>query len=171
MSFNTTWGIFSPKKIDAGTEVLLEQIDLPDNATVLDVGCGYGPIGLTLAKESQEVHLVDKDFVAVEYSERNAELNGLKNTRSYLSNGFSHVPETMKFDVIISNIPAKVGKDMLNKILDDALFFLNPEGRLYIVTINGLKEFMKRNLKERFGNYKKLKSVNGYACAYATKEK
>jgi len=170
MSFHTTWGLFSPKKIDEGTIQLLEQIELPNDARVLDLGCGYGPLGLTLAKESLEVHLVDKDFVAVEHSEKNAVLNGLENTKVYLSNGFSNVPDDARFDVIVSNIPAKVGKEMLKQILDDAHSFLNPEGRFYIVTISGLKEFMKRELKELFSNYKKLPSVKGYACAYSIKE-
>lgn len=170
MSFNTTWGLFSPKKIDEGTEQLLKQVELPDDATVLDLGCGYGPLGLTLAKEATEVHLIDKDFVAVEYTERNAELNGLENVKVYLSNGFSHVPEDARFDVIVSNIPAKVGKEMLRIILEDAHSFLNPGGRLYVVTINGLKAYMKRELKEVFQHYKKLTGTSGYACAFATKE-
>ena len=171
MSFNTTWGLFSPKQIDIGTAQLIKQIELPDNATVLDLGCGYGPIGLTLAKEAETVHLVDKDFVAVDYSNKNAVLNGLENAKAYLSNGFSHVPDEMRFDVIASNIPAKVGKDMLKQILDDAGTFLVPGGTLYIVVIAGLKDFMKRELKERFGNYKKLSASKGYYCLYAKLEK
>lgn len=171
MSFNTTWGLFSPKEIDAGTEKLLKQIELPSDAIVLDLGCGYGPIGLTLAKEAETVHLIDKDFMAVEHSQRNAVLNGLENTKCYLSNGFSHVPDDMRFDVIASNIPAKVGKEMLKQILDDAETFLAPQGRVYIVVIAGLKEFMKRELKARFGNYKKLSASKGYYCLYAQLEK
>lgn len=170
MSFNTTWGLFSPKQIDAGTAQLLEQVELPDNATVLDLGCGYGPLGLTLAKEAEMVHLVDKDFIAIEYTKLNAELNGVPNVSVYLSNGFSHVPDDVRFDVIISNIPAKVGKEMLQQMIEEAHEFLLPGGVFYIVTINGLKEFMKRELKERFHHYKKLKSATGYACAYARKE-
>jgi 16S rRNA (guanine1207-N2)-methyltransferase len=170
MSFNTTFGLFSPKAIDHGSEQLLKQIKLPDNARVLDIGSGYGPIGLTLAKESEFVHLIDKDFVAIDYCGKNAVLNGLENVKVYLSNGLSHVPDEARFNVIVSNIPAKVGKEMLQQILDDAKLALIPGGMIYIVVIAGLKEFMKRELKARFGNYKKLKSTKGYYCLSTTYE-
>ncbi len=53
MQFTTTWGLFSPKEIDPGTEILLDCIELPKNASVLDLGCGYGPLGLTLGKDAK----------------------------------------------------------------------------------------------------------------------
>ncbi len=170
MSFNTTWGLFSPKKIDEGTQQLLKQITLPHDALVLDLGCGYGAIGLTLAKEAKIVHMVDKDFVAVDFSQRNATLNNLDNVKVYLSNGFSHVPDDVRFDLIASNIPAKVGKEMLRKMLEDSLSYLNTGGKLYIVSIAGLKEYIKKELKMLFGNYKKLKSAKGYSCIYSVKQ-
>lgn len=168
LKFQSTWGLFSPRKIDEGTRALLEQIELPGKATVLDVGCGYGAIGVTLGQEAAEVHMVDKDFVAVDFANQNAKANSSA-AKAYLSNGFSHVPDDLQFDVIVSNIPAKVGKEMLMIILEDAYSRLKPGGRFYMVTIAGLREFMKRNLKELFGNYKKLKDVKGYACCFAEK--
>src|SRR5476651_706153 len=77
--FHSTWGLFSPKAIDEGTRLLLEYIEISPNAHVLDLGCGYGPLGLTLAKLAPigEVHLVDKDYVAIEFSSKNADLNHL----------------------------------------------------------------------------------------------
>jgi 16S rRNA (guanine1207-N2)-methyltransferase len=171
LSFLSTWGLFSPRSIDEGTKLLTEYLEVPSSAVCLDLGCGYGPLGLTLAKlaPSGEVHLVDKDFVAVEYSMKNAKLNGLSNTQCYLSNGFSQVDPSLKFDVIVSNIPAKIGGELLSIFLTDAHVRLNTGGKLYVVTISGLKDYMKRNLTEVFGNYDKLKQSRTYTAALAQK--
>jgi 16S rRNA (guanine1207-N2)-methyltransferase len=94
MVFHSTWGLFSPKAIDEGTQLLLNYVDVEPASHILDLGCGYGPLGLTLAKLAPqgEVQLVDKDFTAVEYSLKNAQANNLDNVKAYLSNGFSNVP-------------------------------------------------------------------------------
>jgi 16S rRNA G1207 methylase RsmC len=86
-----------------------------------------------------------------------------------LSNGFDHIDASLRFDLIASNIPAKVGKELLTLILHDARSRLNPNGRIYVVTINGLRQFMKRYLTEIFGNYKKLKQGRQYTVAMATR--
>jgi 16S rRNA (guanine1207-N2)-methyltransferase len=171
MVFESTWGLFSPKTIDEGTRLLLDHIEVSPTDAILDLGCGYGPIGLTLAKLAPQgsVHLVDKDFVAIEFSRRNAELNHLVNAQAYLSNGFAQVPAGQKFDLIVSNVPAKIGSELLAIFLADAYEHLAPGGRLYIVTISGLKEYMKRHLTDVFGNYKKLKQSKTYTAAMAVK--
>ena len=170
LQFVSTWGLFSPREIDEGTRLLLKHIS-PDVADdCLDLGCGYGPIGITLASLAPrgETLLVDKDFMAVEYSNRNIELNGIGNARAMLSNGFDHIDPRMRFDLIVSNIPAKVGKELLTLLLHDARARLKPHGKLYVVTINGLRQFMKRYLTEIFGNYKKLKQGKQYTVAMAS---
>ena len=169
LQFISTWGLFSPREIDEGTQLLLKHIRTSPTDHCLDLGCGYGPIGITLAKlaPAGETLLVDKDFVAVEYAKRNIELNRLDNASAILSNGFDHIDPAMRFDLIASNIPAKVGKELLTLILHDALDRLNPGGRLYVVTINGLRQFMKRYLTEIFGNYEKLKQGRQYTVAMA----
>jgi 16S rRNA G1207 methylase RsmC len=169
--FHSTWGLFSPKSIDEGTHLLLEYIDVTPDADILDLGCGYGPLGLTLAKLAPRgtVHLVDKDFVAVDFTKKNAQLNHLTNTEAYLSNGFDQVPPAEKFDLVVSNVPAKIGTELLNIFLHDAYSHLRPGGTLYIVTISGLKEYMKRHLTDVFGNYDKLKTSKTYTAAAANK--
>lgn len=69
--------------------------------------------------------------------------------------------------MIASNVPAKVGKELLALLLHDAHARLRPGGRLYLVTINGLRQYMKRNLTEVFGNYDKLKQGTHYTVALA----
>ena len=105
--------------------------------------------------------------MAVEYSNRNAQLNKLANAQAMLSNGFQHIDPSLRFDVIASNIPAKVGKEMMTILLQDMNKHLKPGGRIYLVTINGLREYMKRNLQEVFGNYSKLKQGKNYTIAYS----
>ena len=114
--------------------------------------------------------MVDKDFIAVDYANRNAARNGLGNARAQLSNGFAQVDPGLRFDLIASNIPAKVGKELLAILLHDAHARLRPGGRLYVVTINGLRQYMKRNLGEVFGNYDKLKQGPHYTVALAMRE-
>jgi 16S rRNA (guanine1207-N2)-methyltransferase len=169
--FHTTWGLFSPKAIDEGTHLLLDYMEVAPDARILDLGCGYGPLGLTLAKLAPAgvTHLVDKDYVAVEFSAKNAQLNHLPNVRSYLSNGFSAVPAGQKFDIVVSNVPAKIGTELLQIFLHDAYDHLAPGGQLYIVTVSGLKDYMKRHLTAVFGNYDKLKQSKTYTAAVAEK--
>jgi len=167
--FSSTWGLFSPRGIDDGTRLLVDHLDLPANADCLDLGCGYGPIGLVMAHLAPAGHtlMLDKDFVAVDYAGRNAQDNGLGHASARLSNGFAHLDPQHRFDAIASNLPAKVGKELLTLYLHDAHARLRPGGRLYLVTINGLREFIKRNLHEVFGNYDKLKQGRNYTVALA----
>ena len=171
LKFQSTWGIFSPREIDAGTELLMKYIKINPDDDCFDLGCGYGPIGLSLAKLAPKgkTILVDKDFMAIEYSNKNAKLNQLTNATAMLSNGFQHIDRNAQFNVIASNVPAKVGKEMMSLMLHDAHHHLKADGKLYLVTVNGLRQYMKRNLKEIFGNYKKVKQGKSYTIHLATK--
>lgn len=168
LHFHTTWGLFSPREIDEGTLLLLKYIDIADNADCFDMGCGYGPIGMTLAKLAPNGNtlLADKDFVGVNYSNKNIAANKINNAEAILSNAFDQVGDR-KFDCIVSNIPAKVGKELLQIILHDARAHLKPGGQLYVVTVNGLRKFMKRHFEDVFGDYKKLKQGAHYTIARA----
>ncbi len=171
LTFHSTWGLFSPRAVDDGSLLLIEHIDIKDGQDLLDLGCGYGPIGLSLAKAcpGSRVHLVDTSFVAVDFARKNAELNGLGNCKAYLSNAFSAVGHVM-FDTVVANLPAMVGKELLYIILSDAKDHLLPGGQLVVVTISGLREFIKWNFKESFGNYEKVKQGRDHTVARAVKE-
>ena len=171
ITLHTRWGVFSPRSIDEGTMLLMKHIEVGVSDVFLDLGCGYGPIGLALAKHCTkgEVHMVDKDFVAVELANNNANLNNLSNAKAYFSDAFLQVPNEVKFDQVISNLPAKVGREQLSIILYDAFDALKPGGKITVVTINGLKDFIKNNFKSVFGNYKKLKQGQKYIVSQATK--
>jgi 16S rRNA G1207 methylase RsmC len=168
----TRWGVFSPRSIDDGTLLLMKYLDITKKDKCLDLGCGYGPIGLAVAKSCPqgEVHMVDKDFVAVELSNNNAKLNHIDNAQAYLSDAFLSVNKDNYFDQIISNVPAKVGREQLSIILYDAYDALKPGGKITFVTINGLRHFIKDNFKSVFDNYKKLKQGQKYTISQAIKQ-
>mgnify|MGYP001603298017 CR=1 FL=1 len=171
-TFHTTWGLFSPTRIDQGSKMLLEYIQFAPDALVLDMGCGYGAIGIPIAAALPRgtIHMLDKDFVAVEYAQKNARLNRVGNCKVYLSNLFSKVPTELKFDVIVSNVPAKAEREFYDIFLLDARRHLQEGGCIYLVSISGLKEFFKKNLKDVFGSYKKLKQGGTYTVAMAVKQ-
>lgn len=172
LKFKTTWGLFSPKTIDDGSKLLLSNIDIQQDDDCLDMGCGYGILGIalaTIANKGQTL-LVDKDFVAVDYSTINYQLNQLENCQARLSNGFSAIGKDEKFSLIVSNLPAKVGNEMLSLYLHDAYSHLKPGGRFVVVNIGGIRHFIKRGFKEIFGNYNKLKQGKIYTVSQAIRE-
>ncbi|CAC9455716.1 Ribosomal RNA small subunit methyltransferase C [Bathymodiolus heckerae thiotrophic gill symbiont] len=171
LTLKTRWGVFSPRAIDDGTVLLMKYLQVSEADKCLDLGCGYGPIGLALAKSCPqgEVCMVDKDFVAVELSNINAKLNRIDNAKAILSDAFLGVNKDNYFDQIVSNVPAKVGREQLSIILYDAYDALKPGGRITFVTINGLRHFVKDNFKSVFGNYKKLKQGQKYTISQAIK--
>ncbi len=171
LNFKSTWGLFSPTEIDEGSKLLLEHLEIRIDDQVLDMGCGYGALGIPVAAVARQgkVQMVDKDFVAVEYAKKNASSNGIANCDAYLSNGFGAVPKEKKFSLIISNLPAKVGREFFWILLEDAKNHLTPGGRIYVVTISGLREFVKRNFTEIFGNYDKVKQGKNYTVGMAIK--
>jgi 16S rRNA (guanine1207-N2)-methyltransferase len=155
----STWGLFSPREVDLGTRMLIDRLEVKEDDDCLDLGCGYGAIGLALAALAPRGRtlLVDKDFVAVDYAQRNARANGLANVEVSLSNGFDAVEADRTFDVIGCNLPAKIGNELTSILVADALAHLNPGGALYLVTLSGMRRYVRRIVEEHFGNYEKLK--------------
>lgn len=159
LRLHSRWGLFSPREIDAGTRLLLRHLaQLEPGQSGLDLGCGYGPIGLYLAARQPEaaITLVDRDFVAVQLASENAARNGLGNVEALLSDGFSAL-SGRRFDLVASNLPAKVGREMLRILVEDAFDHLKPGGRFQAVILSGLRETLRRDLTEVFGSARKLK--------------
>ncbi len=169
LKFATTWGLFSPRAIDEGSLMLLEHLDVAEDEIALDFGCGYGPLGLAIAKAAPKgsVQLIDKDFVAIDYANKNAQANGLNNARAYLSNALMDVPLEPQFSLVVSNLPAKTGNELYTLAFNDAKQRMQPGAKFVVVTINGLRSYMKRSFTEIFGNYKKLKQGKTYTVSVA----
>ena len=171
LMLKTRWGVFSPRAIDEGTQLLMRYLQVGDKDVCLDLGCGYGPIGIAMAKSNPEapIHMVDKDFVAIELSNQNIALNQLTNASAYLSDAFAQIDPDVRFDQVVSNVPAKVGREQLSIMLYDAFDAMKPGAKITFVTINGLRSFVKNNFKSVFGNYKKIKQGQKYTVSQAVK--
>ncbi|CAM3088712.1 class I SAM-dependent methyltransferase [Paenibacillus sediminis] len=127
-------GVFSKSGIDFGSRVLIEAMDIPKDASVLDVGCGYGPIGLTAATLATEGHvtMIDVNARAVDLAKENARLNNLTNVTVVESDLFIAV-EGQVFDVILTNPPIRAGKETVHSIFEQAYAHLKSGGALWIV--------------------------------------
>ena len=146
--FRTSQSLFSSFQVDVGTRFLLRTITatgLNENCRILDLGCGYGPIGLALKKiyTDSVVHMVDRDALAIQYSRQNAELNQMSDVKVYGSLGYDNVQET-DFDLIISNIPGKAGELVISYFLRDAAHYLSLKGLVAIVVVAPLEMLIEK---------------------------
>jgi 16S rRNA (guanine1207-N2)-methyltransferase len=142
MKFKVAQDLFSSHKVDTGTAFLLQTLDdetpyaTDTYHKILDLGCGYGPIGLTLKKlkERRILHMVDRDALALNYTRQNATLNHIADVDVYGSLGYDDVRAT-DFDLIISNIPGKASENVIAHLLQDAAYYLKPGGIVAIVVV------------------------------------
>ncbi|MGI5488507.1 class I SAM-dependent methyltransferase [Microtetraspora malaysiensis] len=133
LRLETDRGVFSPDRIDAGTRVLLESVPPPPaEGDLLDLGCGYGPIALTMASRAPgaTVWAVDVNRRSVELCARNAEAAGLDKVRSV---HVDEVPGDVRFRAIWSNPAIRIGKQALHEMLTRWLDRLTPDGVAYLV--------------------------------------
>ena len=159
LRLQSAWGLFSARAVDEGTGLLLRELQALDPPRrVLDFGCGYGAIGLTLAAlwPQTAVVLADKDILAVEAVRSSIERNKLANAEVVLSPGFREIPPG-PYDLIVSNLPAQAGNESLDEILIDAYDHLRPGGSLVVVVVTGLRRYLRRRLNELYGNFNKAK--------------
>lgn len=134
IKIQTDKGVFSKSGLDYGTRVLLETIELSnENIKVIDMGCGYGPIGLYVAKiyPKSYVYMVDINQRAVDLARINKELNQVKNVDISQGFLFEHVKEQV--DVILTNPPIRAGKQVVFTLYEQAYHALKPGGILYVV--------------------------------------
>lgn len=131
-------GTFSPAQLDFGTEVLIEQMDLaPEYGDILDLGCGWGPIALNLAKlrPGTKVWAVDVNTRSVELTAKNAKDLGLSNISAVVPD---EVPENLLFSGIWSNPPIRIGKKELHELLLKWLPRLQVGAEAYLVVQKNL---------------------------------
>ena len=128
--FVTDSGVFSKTQVDEATALLLAQLPVL-SVDVLDIGCGYGCIGIVLAK-TQNIYVTMSDINnrAVELAQKNAEKNNI-NADIIKSDGFENI--SSNFDNIILNPPIHAGKPAIYKIYEEAYNHLNPDGRFFII--------------------------------------
>ena len=157
--------LFSTFDLDNGTDILLRTI-VPNNPkSILDIGCGYGPIGIVLAKKNPQaqVTMIDKDLLAVRYAKLNIEKNNIHNANVLGSVGMEQIMDKT-FDLIVSNIPAKIGdKAIIQDFILIPFEHLNPGGELWIVIINALNRLVPKIKRQYQLNIKRAKKRSGHS--------
>lgn len=158
-------GLFSARSLDEGTALLIGELEsLSPRSRVLDLGCGYGAIGLTLAARwpSSRIDLVDTDIRAVEAASENIQRHRLDNATVMASDGIRELRDHLgSYDLVVTNLPAQAGNDAIDQLLIDGHDALRVGGSLAIVAVNGLRRYLQRRLADIFGKQQVRKVHQG----------
>ncbi|WP_270311518.1 class I SAM-dependent methyltransferase [Streptococcus infantarius] len=169
-TFLTDSGVFSKKMVDYGSQVLLNTLDFEKGKTLLDLGCGYGPLGISLAKvQGVKPTMVDINNRAIDLAKQNAQKNGVE-ADIFQSDIYEKVNGT--FDYIISNPPIRAGKQVVHTIISESINYLKVGGNLTIVIQKKQgAPSAKAKMEEVFGNVEILKRDKGYYILRSEKTK
>ena len=167
LKFITDAGVFSKMRVDYGSGVLIKKmagVNFPSN-NILDVGTGYGPLGLFAAKfwPTQTVEMVDVNQRGLDLAKKNAELNHIDNVAIFVSDVYSNIAPEKKYGLIVTNPPIRAGKTVVSNILSGAKSHLVGGGVLLVVIQKKQGEPSARKLLTKtFGNCTILKRDKGY---------
>ncbi|MBI0110483.1 class I SAM-dependent methyltransferase [Lactobacillus sp. W8093] len=167
LKFTTDAGVFSKMRVDYGSGVLIKKmadVNFPSN-NILDVGTGYGPLGLFAAKfwPTQTVEMVDVNQRGLDLAKKNAELNHIDNVAIFVSDVYSNIAPEKKYGLIVTNPPIRAGKTVVSNILFGAKSHLVGGGVLLVVIQKKQGEPSARKLLTKtFGNCTILKRDKGY---------
>lgn len=157
-------GVFSKNELDPGSELLIKNaIKNNISGSLLDVGCGYGPIGISLAKicSLDKVDFIDVNKRALGLTKENAEKYQLKNYSVFESDGFENVKDL--YDYILINPPIRAGKEVIFKMFENSINFLNKNGVLLIVIRKDQgAPSAKNKLLDVFSNCETIDREKGY---------
>lgn len=161
--FHSDRGVFSKDSVDFGSRTLLDTVNLEGVKSVLDVGCGYGALSISLKMAHPDVSfdMVDVNRRAMDLAKKTIDDYHLDHMNVYESNAYSQVDKT--FDMIISNPPIRAGKNVVTTILKESYSHLNANGKLVIVIQKKQgAPSAKKCMEEVFGNAEILKRNKGY---------
>jgi 16S rRNA (guanine1207-N2)-methyltransferase len=169
LHLETQAGVFAHRGLDAGTRLLIESMRVSPTAKVLDLGCGYGAIGIVAAKlaERGSAVLVDSDIRATRLAGRNLALNGISNGEVVLGDGVRDLPRRSRFDVVASNPPTHSGREVLDEFVAGAYSVLKPRGQLFMV-VNRLLS-LRKEIERVFGNVETVARSGGFIVVRAMK--
>ena len=164
LSVTTAGGVFSPEHLDTGTRVLLERVPAPPaGGDLLDLGCGWGPIAISLALQSPNatVWAVDVNERALDLVRRNVARLGLTNVRAVLPD---EVPSEVRFATIWSNPPIRVGKAELHALLESWLPRLDGDATAWLVVAKQLGgDSLQRWIADELGfDVERAETSKGY---------
>lgn len=164
-------GVFSKNTVDYGTNALLKSLVIASHVKhILDVGCGYGPIGIAIAKDNPDalVDMIDVNERALELAKRNLVHNNITNANVFLSYAFQNV--TKMYDLIVTNPPIRAGKKVVHEIFEGAFDHLNDKGELWVVIrkAQGAPSALEK-IKTLFGKVNIVNRDKGYYIIQAIK--
>ena len=163
LRFVTDAGVFSKGEVDTGTQLLLEALPEEMSGEILDLGCGWGVIGISIAKTWPEcrVTMADVNLRALELSRENAKKNHTE-VECVESDGMAALTGRT-FDAVVTNPPIRAGKQVIYQMFADAAKSLKPGGALYLVIRKqqGAESCMKY-LKTIYGEVEKLDKSGGF---------
>ena len=163
LTFQTDAGVFSKGEVDTGTDLLLNALPEEMSGEILDLGCGWGAIGISVARKWPEtrVTMADVNLRALELSRENAKRNRAEVT-CIESDGMAAFPGK-KFDAVITNPPIRAGKQVIYRMFAEAAEVLNPGGALYLVIRKqqGAESCMKY-LATLFDRVEKISKSGGF---------
>lgn len=160
-------GVFSKNHVDIATNFMLNTILSTEEISgeVLDLGCGYGVVGIVLYKffKNIKVTMLDINERALGLAKKNCKKNGLENVSILESDGFTEIQKDEMFDIIVTNPPIRAGKQVIYKMYEDSFNHLKKGGKLYLV-INKKHgaPSTKEYLMELFGNCEVLDKKTGF---------
>ena len=162
--FTSDNGVFSKNMIDYGSRVLLDDIEITNEKTLLDVGCGYGIFGICLNKvySHLNVDMVDVNDRALELAKLNAKNN---NIHANIYKSFIYENVQGSYDVIVTNPPVRAGKEVVTTILQESIEHLNENGSLWVILQrNKALLRLKRKWKKFLEIVKLLKEIRDITC-------
>jgi 16S rRNA (guanine1207-N2)-methyltransferase len=169
--FVSSSSVFSKKRVDTGTRLLIESMVLPDRGTVLDVGCGYGVVGIAAAALhlGLKVVMTDVNVRAVRLARENIERNRVANAE--VRCGYLYEPvEDSTFNVILSNPPVSAGMEIVKAIITQAPSVMAPNATLQMVVKSKIGgKSLPALLETTFGNSSVLARESGYRVLTAEK--
>ncbi|SET72928.1 16S rRNA m(2)G 1207 methyltransferase [Oceanobacillus limi] len=168
--FTSDIGVFSKNEVDFGSRLLIENFRHPNvSGDILDMGCGYGPIGVVLADHytDRKVIMADINERALELAEENAKRNGVNNTLFVHSNQFSELKE-QKYAAIVTNPPIRAGKKVVHGIFEESKVSLVTGGELWVVIQKKQgAPSAKDKLESLFGEVDVIARDKGYFILHA----
>lgn len=167
--FTSDNGVFSKNMIDYGSRVLLDDIEITNEKTLLDVGCGYGTFGICLNKvySHLNVDMVDVNDRALEFAKLNAKNN---NIHANIYKSFIYENVQGSYDVIVTNPPVRAGKEVVTTILQESIEHLNENGSLWVILQKKQgAPSAKKKMEEVFGNCEIVKRDKGYYLLHSVK--
>jgi 16S rRNA (guanine1207-N2)-methyltransferase len=169
--FLTASGVFSKKHVDLGTRLLIESMILPESGYVLDIGCGYGAVGIAAATFNPNIHviMVDVNERAVWLTKQNIQINHLKNAEARRGHLYTPVKD-LTFNCILSNPPVSAGMEKVKAIITEAPKHMNSKGKFQMVTKSKIAgKRLRLIFEETFGNVEVLARKSGYRVLIAEK--